>query len=214
MLTFHQLKKILLFGSLILVSHSQVAYSNTELSFNFGKKFQVGGAFKGGYDLLYRFSINESSSAALGLRLGTLQKNNKVLPDRVNILFNFLTNYRFHVTESFFTGLIFGVDILKIHSISKSIEISNDRNLGLSLTTTEYLWDRFTADIGLEMGYSVTPNVFFKLELGYDLLSFKCIGNIRRLTEDNIRLSSDDSDEECSEKFNGIYATLGIGYHF
>ena len=213
MVALNQLRKTFLFSSLVLLSCSHFAYGNAELSFNFGKKFQEGGAFKGGYNLLYRIPITEGSSTALGLRLNVLQKIDKSLPDRTNLLFTFLTNYRFYVAESVFTGVIFGMDVLKTYSLSDSVGLSGRRTLGVVLVTNEYLWDRFTAEIGLELGYSVTPNFFFRLELGYDLLSFKCIGDIENLTENNITLSG-NVDEECTTKFNGVYATLGVGYHF
>ena len=156
MFTFNRLKKILLLSSFILLSYSNFAYSNFEVSFSFGKKFQLGGAFKGGYDLVYRIPINEISSTAFGLRLNTLQRFNKILPDRTHILFTFLTNYRLHITESFFTGAIAGVDILKTYSLSDSIELSDDAILIGALSTNEYLWNRFSADLGLEFGYQAT----------------------------------------------------------
>ena len=210
---FNPLKKMLLLSSFILVVYPQLANASPEISFNFGKKFQLGGAFKGGYDLLYRITINEGSSTALGLRLNTLQRFNKILPDRTHILFTILTNYRLHVTESFFTGLIAGIDILKTYSIYETVELNKDVNLLGALTTNEYLWDRFSADLALELGYQATSGFLMKLEIGYDLLSFNCIGdvtaNLRGVTTD---LSEDD--EDCITKFNGIYTTVGVGYHF
>ena len=214
MFNCNQLKKILLLSSLVLLTHSHFAYSNVEVSFNFGKKFQGGGAFKGGYDFVYRIPINEISSTAFGLRLNTLQRFNKILPDRTHILLTFLTNYRLHITESFFTGAIVGVDILKTYSLHNSVELSNDAILIGALTTNEYLWNRFTADLGVELGYQAASGFLMKLEIGYDLLSFKCMGDIV-VERDGVKADEDENNnEDCTTKFNGIYATLGVGYHF
>ena len=214
MFIFNQLKTILLLGSLILISNSQFAYSNIELSFNFGKKLQEDGAFKGGYDLLYRIPINEISSTALGLRFDTLQKYNESSLDRTHILLTFLTNYRLHITESFFTGVIAGIDILKTYTLSDSAKVNDDVTLLGALSTNEYLWDRFSAEMGIEFGYQADSGFLMKLELGYDLLSFRCIGGIKVNRDTSIIDTSQDNDEDCTTKFNGIYATLGIGYHF
>ena len=53
-----------------------------------------------------------------------------------------------------------------------------------------------------------------KLEVGYDLLSFKCIGDIVVDTDSITSDEDGDNDENCATKFNGIYATVGVGYHF
>ena len=74
MFTLNQFKKVLLLSSFVLLSHSHLAHSNFEVAFSFGKKFQLGGAFKGGYDLVYRIPINHISSTALGLRIQLLFK--------------------------------------------------------------------------------------------------------------------------------------------
>ena len=109
-----------------------------------------------------------------------------------------------------------GIDILKTYSLHDAIELNENANLIGALSTNEYLWNRFSADLGIEFGYQADSGFLMKLEVGYDLLSFRCIGDIV-VDTNGIRAESEDdesSDETCTTKFNGVYATVGIGYHF
>ena len=103
---------------------------------------------------------------------------------------------------------------MKTYTLSDSIKVNDDVILLGALSTNEYLWNRFTAEMGIELGYQADSGFLMKLELGYDLLSFRCIGDIKVSTDAIIIDPSEDNGEDCTKKFNGVYATLGIGYHF
>ena len=223
MSVFNQLKKNLLTCLVVLVflgiSHFAHGNSSTEFSAHFGKKFQDYGAWNLGLDTLYRVPINENSSFGLGARYrfffksesaNSLTGSRKRNKHRLALL----VNYRFHI-KPFFVGVVLGIDLWKHFSESGSINISGS-DLTMDVSSNEFLWNKLTSQIGVEVGYKIASNFLLKLETGYDLLSFK---NCSESTESNNLGTEQEStitagEYECNRKFNGVYATVGVGYHF
>ncbi len=221
------LLKNLFICSAVLLGISSFAYGSGEISAHFGKKFQTDGAWHFGADALYRISINENSSFGIGPRyrfysksasgsasvgdasISTSGKRNK---HRVALL----ANYRFEM-DALFLGPILGLDIWKHYSDNRNLSAlrtGENANVNLDISSSEFLWNNFTAQIGVEVGYKITPNFLMKLEGGYDLLSFKkcSLSGSGSSTEDDTLDASGEFD--CNSKFNGVYATIGVGYHF
>ena len=205
---------------------SHFAYGNAEISAHFGKKFQDYGAWHLGVDALYRMSINESSSFGIGprYRLYFKSASESISDETVSASISgkrnkhrlaLLANYRFEM-NSLFVGPLIAIDIWKRYSgnLSASGTVSGENGDGsLEITSSEFLWDKFTTQIGLEVGYKVTPNFLIKLEGGYDLLSFKeC--SLSASGSSGGQSETRNAEGECNAKFNGVYATVGLGYHF
>ena len=233
MFIFNQLKKNLFIYLIAFLGISQFAYGNSEISAHFGKKFQTDGAWHLGVDALYRMSINENSSFGIGPRYqfhlkdaGSGSDSRRV--DDVTISastsgkynnhrLSLLTNYRYEMMKSLFVGGVFSIDVWK----NLSADVSASASLGgrsatiNDIRSSEFLWNKFTGQIGVEVGYKVTPNFLIKLEGGYDLLSFKeCSTSI---SVDGNEVDDDDSKFDCAplgKAFDGVYATVGLGYHF
>ena len=79
----------------------------------------------------------------------------------------------------------------------------------------EFLWNKFTGQFALELGYMVTSNFLVKLEAGYDIFSI----NIEDIITDEDTVSvgyngNEKVDLRYGRKYNGFYATLGLGYFF
>ena len=206
---------------------SQVSYGNGEISVHFGKKFQEDGAWHFGVDGLYRMSINENSSFGIGprYRFHLKGESNSSSATTVGTTFStstsrkynnhrltLLTNYRYEMMESLFMGAILGIDVWKYLSIGGEELASDGGNSNADITSSEFLWNNFTAQLGIEIGYKITPNLLMKLEGGYDLLSFKkCSVSI----SGNVNGNANRVDcGVIGEAFDGVYATVGVGYHF
>lgn len=215
---FNFIKKNLFIYLIAFLGISQFAYGNGEISAHFGKKFQTDGAWHFGVDALYRLSIDENSSFGIGPRYrfhfksisastsGNTNSSSSVKMNQHRL--TLLTNYRYEMMESLFIGAILGVDIWKNQNQeSSTIQNGNDTN-SRELTSSEFLWNNFTAQFGVEVGYKITPNFLVKLEGGYDLLSFKKC-TFSQGSEEEKR----EGDLLCG-KFSGAYATVGLGYHF
>ena len=224
----NQIKKSLFIFLVVFLGIPHFAYGHVEFSGHFGKKFQEGGAWHFGVDALYRISIGETSSFGIGPRYRFFFKSktnsgsSQSISLRDTIMFGqalhkrkkhrvtLLVNYRFEMMESLFVGAVAGIDVWKYLSTDGRLNISSTDTVQTTngVTSREFLWDNFTAQIGIEVGYKVTPNFLIKLESGYDLLSFKkkCFAK---------RIGSNVKQEiKCDIKFNGVYATVGLGYHF
>ena len=213
MFILNQFKKTLFIYLIAFLGISHFAYAGGEISGHFGKKFQEDGAWHFGVDALYRLSIGETSSFGIGPRYRFYFKSmsaGSLETSRNNHRVALLANYRFNMMESLFVGAVAGVDVWKRYSSSNNNNTEDDEDDDPTKTSSEFLWNNFTAQLGIEVGYKITPNFLIKLESGYDLLSFKkCID--RTDSEDN-----NDSKVDCGDgvKFNGVYATVGLGYHF
>ena len=200
---------------------SHVAYGNIEFSGHFGKKF--GGEIEFsledeiikpglknqpwhlGVDAVYSYLV-EGASLGFGLRYGfdfqgeKEKKRNGDKTDKYKFTTHrmaLLTNYRVYIDQSF-TGIIFGLDIWKYFKFSTN-EDSNDSEI---LTSHQFLWNRISGQLGLEFGFMASSNFFFKLETGYDWLSFT-----------HFELENQD-EEDTKVGLNGFYITLGIGLFF
>ena len=211
---FNQLKKNLFICLVVLfflgISHFAYGDSNTEFSAHFGKKFQDYGAWNLGLDTLYRVPINENSSFGLGARYRFFFKSESATAvsgsrKRNKHRLALLVNYRFHI-KPFFVGAVLGIDLWKYLSESGSINVSGS-GLSMDASSNEFLWNKLTGQIGVEVGYKIASNFLLKLEAGYDLLSFK---NCSQSTGSTITTG----EYECNRKFKGVYATVGVGYHF
>ena len=220
----NHLKKSLFIYLITFLGISHFAYAGGEISGHFGKKFQKYGAWHFGADALYRISIDENSSFGIGPRYRfyfksasnstrisdvSLNLSGKRSKHRVALLLN----YRYEMMEGLFMGPIVGVDIWKHYSGNISASASGTGGTAsaslLDITSSEFLWNNFTAQFGVEVGYNITPNFLMKLEGGYDLLSFKKCTHSQEGQADEER----EGDILCG-KFNGVYATVGVGYHF
>ena len=224
----NHLKKSLFIYLIAFLGISHFAYAGGEISAHFGKKFQTDGAWHFGADALYRISIDENSSFGIGTRYRfffkskTNSDSSQSISLRDTIMFGealhkhkkhrvaLLVNYRFEMMESIFIGTIAGIDIWKYLNTDGRLNISSTDTIEATngITSSEFLWDNFTAQIGIEVGYKVTPNFLIKLESGYDLLSFKKKCFVKRIG------STVKQEIKCDIKFNGVYATIGVGVHF
>ena len=213
MFILNQFKKTLFIYLIAFLGISHFAYAGGEISGHFGKKFQTDGAWHFGADALYRLSIDENSSFGIGPRYRFYFKSsedNSVKASLNKHRIALLTNYRYEMMEGLFVGAIAGIDIWKRYSSTSNNNTEDNKSDDPTITSSEFLWNNFTAQLGIEVGYKITPNFLIKLESGYDLLSFKKCINRTGSDDDN------DSKVDCGDatKFNGVYATVGVGYHF
>ena len=207
---------------------SHFAYGNVEISGHFGKKFQDYGAWNFGADALYRSFLDDRSSFALGARYRYFFKSIEESASANNIgggttavqssgkrnahRLALLTNYRFHI-DHFFIGAIVGIDIWK--SVNSTGKASGSRSgssasAEVNVTSSQFLWNKFTGQLALELGYTITSNFLVKLEAGYDVFGF----NKYKMEVSTTGSSNTNADIEGDIKYNGFYATLGFGYFF
>ena len=230
---------------------SSFASANAELSAHFGMKFgsklnlnevvtgdswvdQNNRPFHLGADALYR-QMMDGSSFGLGVRYrfaftgekdfeGTANTDDKYKFTHHRVAL--LLNYRFDM-DQFFVGAVLGVDVWKSLMFSYMTTRTGTRDRTQDdetyVKSNQFLWNQITGQLGLELGYKVTPNFLVKLEAGYDLSSF---GDLK------CKRGSDESEEACGNsnflvkegtgedaetrklKLNAFYATLGIGWFF
>ena len=245
MLGLNYIKKFI-YVAVFLVSFglSSFASANAELSAHFGMKFgsklnlqeitldennyldQNNKPFHLGADALYR-QMMDGSSFGLGVRYRfafTGEKDFKgttVETDKYKFTHHrvaLLLNYRFDM-DQFFVGAVLGVDVWKSLKLT-GINIPGTGDGDQDFNSNQFLWERITGQLGLELGYKVTPNFLVKLEAGYDLSSF---GDL----ECKFTGSQSNEEADCSPnplrttgtgetelKLNAFYATLGIGWFF
>ena len=226
---FFNKSKVLFICLFTMVMGSHVAYGNIEFSGHFGKKFggKIGASIGNvsgdtqyknqpwhlGVDTFYRFSM-ETSSLGFGLRyrVGFQGENSNHIPGETDIddipditeKYKFTThriallvNYRVHIGQ-LFGGPILGLDIWK------SFKLMEEDHFDGNVTKDEeksnqFLWNQLTGQLGLEFGFMPTSKFLFKLEAGYDLLSFN---------------DFEKQPDDDKMNLNGFYITLGVGVFF
>ena len=228
---------------------SSFASANAELSGHFGMKFgsklnlsdikgdnnwadQDNRPFHFGADALYR-QMMDGSSFGLGVRYRFAFTGEKdyefVTTTNNNDKYKFthhraalLLNYRFDM-DQFFVGLVAGVDVWK--SLNLTLNFGSGDQSEYTIKSSQFLWQSIGGQLGLELGYKLTPNFLVKLEGGYDLSSFR-VEDCRfrsgaretepvACQEGTIATEGEGDDAEYKVlKLNGIYATLGIGWFF
>ncbi len=187
-----------------------------------------------GAEFLYRHFINNQGSMALGVRYGygwypekkdsegtiesIFQFDHKIRTHRVALS----ANYRFHVS-SFFVGVVAGIDIWKNLKISFDLPPTSqeestsgtDANALESISSNQFLWQRITGQLGLEIGLHFTPQLLVKVEGGYDLSSFDDLKQNAKLPEEGeTEISPVTVDMPGHIKLNSFYILAGIGFSF
>ncbi len=222
---------IYLFSNLGFPGGSHFAYGNVEISGHFGKKLKKYGALNFGADtLFYRLSLDENSSFALGARyryfFGSIATNINITgmtietqearkPHKHRLAL--LTNYRFLLHRSFFIGAIAGIDIWKFLTLTNKISGSYKEipaNADVNITSSQFLWNRITGQLALELGYMSTSNFLVKLEVGYDIFGFNKYKVEATATLEGTGTGTGSDDAEGDFNLNGVYATFGLGYFF
>ena len=187
-----------------------------------------------GEDLIYRL-VMENASLGIGVRYrfaftgerdfeGTdsnTQRGENDTDDKYQFNHHrvaLLANYRFHF-DHFFIGPVLGIDIWKYLKYTDTDE-NGGSTTAHELSSSQFLWDQISGQLGVELGYKITRNILVKLEAGYDLSGFsslECKMNSSQC-DDNVleNRSSDENDANQSKtlKLSGFYATLGIGLVF
>ena len=256
MLGLNQMKKfIYLMVFLVSLSFSNFAQGQgAEISGHFGMKFgselnlkEIGSTNSGwedqksmplhfGADAIYRHMMNETGSFGVGLRYrlaltgekdfdnGTARADDDDKYKFTHHRIALLLNYRFHF-DQFFVGPVLGVDVWKALKLSMMNQ-GDETGTNSEVRSNQFLWNQITGQLGLELGYKATDNLFVKLEAGYDLSSFGDLeckyasnagGTLEECKNTNTLLSVTGTGDDAKTKklkLNGFYATLGIGWFF
>ena len=192
--------------------------------------------FHFGLDATYGNVPVNDKSFGLGLRYRfafTGEKDYEIAIENDNDKYKFihhrvalLANYRFHF-DQFFVGPVLGIDIWKYFKLSV-MNVGNNDNRRFEITSSQFLWNNITGQLGLEVGYKITDNLLVKLEAGYDLSSFGFSGEefCKSAVENNalrncngqnpIQMDGTGESARSKEKLklNAFYFTLGIGWFF
>ena len=190
----------------------EISFSEPNMSINGNDKYQL---WHLGADIFYRHSV-KNASLGLGFRYRFDFQGEK-RAEIQNIANEFTThrialllNYRF-VMKQVFVGAMLGLDIWKslkfLENFGDDVRLSGTIIQRLEMKSNHFVWNRLGGQLGLEFGIMPTSNFLFKLETGYDILSF---------SDSELEYHNYDAvmRDEAKISFNSFYITLGIGVLF